>query len=214
MKKKFFKSFFIAFLIFGILYGGTVYYLVNDDNENDADSTFFDRISEENNQDLTFLLLGIDTKDLSKDSKERSDTMMLCKIDRSTGGISILSIPRDTKAFIRGRKNEERINHAHAYGGPELSVKAVKDLLGIDLDYYVRVDYKIVKEYVDLIGCVEVDVPQDMHYEDPTADPPLYIDLKKGKQVLDGDKSLQFLRFRKGYKDQDIGRIRAQQQLV
>lgn len=214
MKKKFFKSFFIAFLIFGILYGGTVYYLVNDDNENDADSTFFDRISEENNQDLTFLLLGIDTKDLSKDSKERSDTMMLCKIDRSTGGISILSIPRDTKAFIRGRKNEERINHAHAYGGPELSVKAVKDLLGIDLDYYVRVDYKIVKEYVDLIGCVEVDVPQDMHYEDPTADPPLYIDLKKGKQVLDGDKSLQFLRFRKGYKDQDIGRIRAQQQFI
>ena len=214
MKKKFFKSFFIAFLIFGILYGGTVYYLVNDDNENDADSTFFDRISEENNQDLTFLLLGIDTKDLSKDSKERSDTMMLCKIDRSTGGISILSIPRDTKAFIRGRKNEERINHAHAYGGPELSIKAVKDLLGIDLDYYVRVDYKIVKEYVDLIGCVEVDVPQDMHYEDPTADPPLYIDLKKGKQVLDGDKSLQFLRFRKGYKDQDIGRIRAQQQFI
>ena len=214
MKKKFFKSFFIAFLIFGILYGGTVYYLVNDDNENDADSTFFDRISEENNQDLTFLLLGIDTKDLSKDSKERSDTMMLCKIDRSTGGISILSIPRDTKAFIRGRKNEERINHAHAYGGPELSVKAVKDLLRIDLDYYVRVDYKIVKEYVDLIGCVEVDVPQDMHYEDPTADPPLYIDLKKGKQVLDGDKSLQFLRFRKGYKDQDIGRIRAQQQFI
>ena len=87
-------------------------------------------------------------------------------------------------------------------------------MLGIDLDYYVRVDYKIVKEYVDLIGCVEVDVPQDMHYEDPTADPPLYIDIKKGKQVLDGDKSLQFLRFRKGYKDQDIGRIRAQQQFI
>lgn len=214
MKKKFFKSFFISFLIFVFIYGGTVYYLANADDEDNVDSTFFDSISEDNNEGLTFLLLGIDTKDLSIDSKERSDTMMLCNIDRSTGKVSILSIPRDTRAFIRGRKSEEKINHAHAYGGPELSVKAVKDLLGIDLDYFVRVDYKIVKEYVDLIGGVEVDVPQNMHYEDPTADPPLYIDLKEGRQVLDGDKSLQFLRFRKGYKDQDIGRIRAQQQFI
>lgn len=214
MKKKFFKSFFISFLIFVFIYGATVYYLANADDEDNVDSTFFDSISEDNNEGLTFLLLGIDTKDLSIDSKERSDTMMLCNIDRSTGKVSILSIPRDTRAFIRGRKSEEKINHAHAYGGPELSVKAVKDLLGIDLDYFVRVDYKIVKEYVDLIGGVEVDVPQNMHYEDPTADPPLYIDLKEGRQVLDGDKSLQFLRFRKGYKDQDIGRIRAQQQFI
>lgn len=214
MRKKFFKSFFISFLIFVFIYSGTVYYLANADDEDNVDSTFFDSISEDNNEGLTFLLLGIDTKDLSVDSKERSDTMMLCNINRSTGKISILSIPRDTRAFIRGRKSEEKINHAHAYGGPELSVKAVKDLLGIDLDYFVRVDYKIVKEYVDLIGGVEVDVPQNMHYEDPTADPPLYIDLKEGRQVLDGDKSLQFLRFRKGYKDQDIGRIRAQQQFI
>ena len=214
MKKKFFKSFFISFLIFVFIYGGTVYYLANADDEDNVDSTFFDSISEDNNEGLTFLLLGIDTKDLSIDSKERSDTMMLCNIDRSTGKVSILSIPRDTRAFIRGRKSEEKINHAHAYGGPELSVKAVKDLLGIDLDYFVRVDYKIVKEYVDLIGGVEVDEPQHTHNEEPTADPPLYIDLKEGRQVLDGDKSLQFLRFRKGYKDQDIGRIRAQQQFI
>ena len=220
MKKKFFKTFFISFLIFAIVYGGTVYYLVNADDEVNTDETFFDRISEDKNKELTFLLLGIDTKDISKDSKERSDTMMLFKVDKSTGGISILSIPRDTKAYIRGRKNEEKINHAHAYGGPELSIKAVKDLLGIDLDYYVRVDYKIVKEYVDLIGGVEVDVPMNMHYEDPVADPPLYIDLKEGRQVLDGDKALQFLRFRKGskgckgYKDADIGRIKAQQQFI
>ncbi len=76
-------------------------------------------------------------------------------------------------------------------------------------------DYRIVKEYVNLIGGVEVYVPMDMKYSDPVADPPLYIDLKQGRQVLDGgDKALQFLRFRKGYADQDLGRIKAQQQFV
>ncbi|WP_077368045.1 LCP family protein [Anaerosalibacter sp. Marseille-P3206] len=216
MKKKFFKTFFISFLVFACIYGGVVHFFVKTEAESDTDTeeTFFDKIAEEKNDDLTFLLLGIDTKDLSKNTKERSDTMMLCKIDRSTGGISILSIPRDTRAYIRGRKNEEKINHAHAYGGPELSIKAVKDLLGIDLDYYVRVDYKIVKEYVNLIGGVEVDVPMDMNYEDLVADPPLRIHLKEGRQVLDGDKAMQFLRFRKGYKEQDIGRIKAQQQFI
>jgi len=135
-------------------------------------------------------------------------------MDKSTGSVSVLSIPRDTKVYIRGRENQERINHAHAYGGPDLSIKAVKDLLGVDLDYYVRVDYKFVEKYIDLIGGVEVDVPMDMDYEDLVADPPLRIHLKEGRQVLDGDKSLQFLRYRKGYKDADLGRIRAQQQFV
>ena len=95
------------------------------------------------------------------------------------------------------------------------SVKAVKDLLGIDLEYYVKVDlYNIVKEMVDIIGGVDIYVPMDMKYSDPVADPPLYIDLKKGYQTLDGDKALQFLRFRKGYADQDLGRIRAQQEFM
>lgn len=215
MKKKFFRTFFISFLIFSLCYGGVVYYVVKADDAETHEDNFIERMAnDDSNDELTFLLLGIDTKDISKDDKQRSDTMMLCKMDKSTGGISVLSIPRDTKVYIRGRKNEDKINHAHAYGGPDLSMKAVKDLLGIDLDYYVRVDYKIVEEYVKLIGGVEVYVPQDMDYEDLVADPPLRIHLKEGKQVLDGDKALQFLRFRKGYKNADLGRIEAQQQFI
>lgn len=215
MKKTFLKSFFISFLAFAILYGGGTYYFKN--NKNNVvkeEEDFFDRVLDDENDELVFLALGIDTKDLSKDSKERSDTMMLCKVDKSTGSISILSIPRDTRVPIRGRDGEERINHAHAYGGPELSVETVGNLLGIDLDYYVRVDYKIVEEFVGLIGGVEVDVPFDMTYSDLSADPPLHINLKEGRQVLDGDKAIQFLRFRKGYEDQDLGRIKAQQQFI
>ncbi len=217
MKKRFFRTFFISVILFTALWTGFIYKtVIIAEGENGVDyeeDSFFNRLIKDKD-DITFLLMGVDSYDVKKSSGTRTDTMIVCKVNKSTGKISMLSIPRDTKAIIRGRKNEEKINHAHAYGGPDLAVKAVKDLLGIDLEYYVKVDYKIVKEFVDIIGGVEIDVPMDMKYSDPVADPPLYIDLKAGLQVLDGDKALQFLRFRKGYSDQDLGRIRAQQQFI
>lgn len=215
MKKRFFRTFFISFLVFTVLWTGFIYKTIIAESEEESEykDSFFERIMDSKN-DITFLLMGVDSNDVSKSSGSRTDTIILCKVDKSTGKISMLSIPRDTRVRIRGKENEDKINHAHVYGGPELVVKAVKDLLGIDLEYYVKVDYSIVREFVDLIGGVEVDVPMDMKYSDPTADPPLYINLKKGTQVLDGDKALQFLRFRKGYADQDLGRIQAQQQFI
>lgn len=202
MKKKFFKTFFISLLVFAALWTGVIYTFINSEDETTSSGNFIQKIIG-GPDEITFLLLGVDTNDVSKGGS-RTDTMMVCKVDKSTGKISILSIPRDTRTRIRGRQQEEKINHAHAYGGPELSVKAVKDLLGIDLEYYVKVDYQIVKEFVDLIGGVEVDVPVDMKQ----------YNIKKGVQVLDGEKALKFLRFRKGYSDQDLGRIRAQQQFI
>lgn len=200
MRKRFFKAFFISLLIFSILWTGIIYKLINDEAE--YTGNFIQRIIKSPDE-ITFLLLGVDTNDGSK-SGSRTDTMMLFKVDKKTGKISVLSIPRDTRTRIRGRAQEEKINHAHAYGGPELSVKAVKDLLGIELEYYVKVDYQIVKEFVDLIGGVEVDVPMDIKGTNIT----------KGVQVLNGEQALRFLRFRKGYQDQDLGRIRAQQQFI
>lgn len=219
MKKKFFKTFFISILIFSVVWSGFIYKTVIKaegevpEAKEGYKENFIDRLFDGQDH-ITFLVLGVDSKDVNENCHTRSDTMMLCRADKSTGDISVLSIPRDTKARIRGRENEEKINHAHAYGGAELSVKAVKDLLGIDLEYYVTVDYKLVEDYVDLIGGVDVYVPMDMQYSDPVADPPLYINLPEGQQVLNGDESLQFLRFRKGYADQDLGRIKSQQQFV
>lgn len=214
--KSFFKTFMVAFLIFSIIFGGLVVFILKSKNEeNSFASNISDMISgDDSNKEITFLLMGVDSKDVSKAKGQRTDTMMLCRYDDTTGKISILSIPRDTMAVIRGRKNKGKINHAHAYGGPDLSVKAVRDLLGIDFEYYVRVDYKIVEDVVNLIGGVEVDVPMDMKYSDPTADPPLKINIKKGKQLLKGEKALEYLRFRKGYINQDLGRIEAQQQFM
>lgn len=223
MRKTFFRTFFISIIAFSLIWGGYIYKTVFNVAEGEEEETykenFIDRILDDR-EDVTFLLLGIDAQDVMKSKGTRTDTMILCKADKSTGQVSLLSIPRDTKAYIRGRKNEEKINHAHAYGGADLSLKAVKDLLGLDVDYYVKVDYNIVKEFVDIVDGVEVDVPINMVYSDPAATPPLNINLSKGYQSLDGDQALQFLRFRKGapgFPDLpggDLGRIQSQQQFI
>ncbi|WP_042680438.1 LCP family protein [Anaerosalibacter massiliensis] len=207
--RKFFKAFFMSLILFIVAYGIIGHFIL----DNGLGGSKDENVSDSKNE-ILFLLLGIDAQDSENEKGARTDTMMLVKVDLSNESVNVLSIPRDTKVNIDGRSGISKINAAHAYGGPELAVKTVKELLGLNLDYYVKVDYTIVEEAVDKIGGVEVDVPQDMYYEDPTADPPLVIDLKEGKQVLDGQKSLQFLRFRKGYKDADLGRIRAQQQFI
>ena len=210
--KKFFRTFFISLLVFALAYMGVGYYMRNHGNRQAAGEEETDEQFEEKNE-ILFLLLGVDAKDINKKGT-RTDTMMLINMDFNTGETKILSMPRDTRVNIRGLKGQRKINAAHAYGGPELTIKAVRDLLGEDLKYYVKVDYRAVKEIVDAIGGVVVDIPKNMYHSDPTADPPLLINLKKGEQqLLDGDKSIQFLRYR-GYKSADIGRIKAQQQFM
>ena len=195
-KNVFFRVFMVSFLIFLSLMFLAGSFMGTEDNH------------------MRFLLLGIDSKDYSEISSVRSDTIMLVDMNTSSGEINIVSIPRDTRAAIEGRKNPEKINHSFAYGGPELTLSTVRNLLGIELDQYVLADYQLVREFVDLVGGVDIYVPMDMKYSDPVADPPLHIDLKEGEQTLDGEKALQYLRFRKGYKDADLGRVRAQQEFM
>ncbi len=160
--------------------------------------------------EILFLLLGVDAQDVKESKGTRTDTMMLFKVNFDTGAI------RDTRVLINGRK--DKINHAHSNGGVKLTMETVKEFLNLDLNYYVKVDYQVVKDLVDAIGGVEIDVPQKMEYieYDPSV-PPLNINIKKGLQVLDGKNAHDFLRWRtnnnmtRGYTMGDIGRIQAQQ---
>jgi LCP family protein required for cell wall assembly len=154
--------------------------------------------------------MGVDAEDVKNSKGTRTDTMMLTKINFDTGKIDMLSIPRDTRVLVKGK--EDKVNHAHAYGGPSLSMDSVQDFLNLDIDYYVKVDYKVVMGIVDAIGGVEIDVPFNMKYRDDTPGFPLLdINLKKGLQILDGKDAHDFLRYRKGYPEGDLGRIKAQQ---
>lgn len=91
-------------------------------------------------------------------------------------------------------------------------MRTVSNLLDIPIHHYVKVTFKGAERIIDILGGVSVKVPPGMDYEDPVQD--LYIHLKPGLQVLNGKDAVKFARFRSGYPDQDLGRIRAQQQLI
>jgi LCP family protein required for cell wall assembly len=141
----------------------------------------------------------------------RSDTMLLLRVDPTSETVSLLSIPRDTRVRIPGI-GVTKINHANMEGGPELAAQVVSGALnGITIDRYIRVSTGAFRELVDLVGGVEVYVPERMYYVDRSQD--LYIDLEPGQQVLNGDQAEQFARFRDdGFGD--VGRVQRQQQLL
>ena len=139
-----------------------------------------------------------------------SDSMLLVRFDPEAG-ISVLSIPRDTRVYINGH-GVRKINSANEYGGPALTASIASELLGgIEIDRYMRVNVQGIEKLIDALGGVTVNVPKDMKYTDFSQH--LYIDLKKGTQHLDGEKAMQFLRYRYDAYG-DISRIQRQQMLM
>lgn len=140
--------------------------------------------------------------------KGLSDTMLLLRFDPQKETVTVLSIPRDTQAEIEGH-GIRKVNEANYYGGPALAAESISKLLGgIPIDRYVRVNIQGVEKLIDALGGVTLYVPKDMKYQDDSQH--LYINLKEGEQHLDGNKAIQFLRFR--YDEfGDISRVQRQQ---
>ncbi len=158
---------------------------------------------------VNVLLLGTTKEKLS-------DTIMLFSYDQDTNAVDIISIPRDTYHVKDGYSDPgtKKINAAY-WGDPESSAQAVHEVLdGIPINYYAVIDYEGVANIVDAIGGVEVDIPFDMNYEKHSEDPPLIIHLEEGKQTLNGEDAVGYLRYRSGYRDGDYGRVHTQQEFV
>jgi polyisoprenyl-teichoic acid--peptidoglycan teichoic acid transferase len=166
---------------------------------------------------LNILLAGGDK------ASGNTDVIIILNYSPISGEVNAISIPRDTKVTLDG--TVRKINFAYPSGGIELLESALHELLGITIDRYLFLDLAAFKESIDILGGVEYNVPVDMKYTDKVQG--LFIDLKAGPQVLDGDKAEQFIRFRKpdtfsglpeGYKDyyngSDIKRISAQQDFL
>ena len=170
-------------------------------------------------QPLNILVLGVDAGAGVGEpaSPQRSDTIMVVNVDPVSGRIGLLSIPRDTRVEIPGRPRPEKIAHAHAYGqakggpgaGARLVARTVEGLLGISIDHFVEVDFDAFRALVDAVGGVEVCVEKPMKYTARSQN--LRIDLKPGCQLLDGEKALQYVRYRQ---DGDIFRIQRQQKFL
>lgn len=140
-----------------------------------------------------------------------TDTMLLMRFDPENNKLTALSIPRDTRVNLEGY-GYRKINAANDYGGPAMAAQAVSNLVpGIAVDRYVRVNVQGIEQLIDALGGIDVYVPKDMKYNDFSQH--FYVNLKKGQQRLDGEKALQFMRFRHDNMG-DIGRIQRQQILM
>jgi len=143
-----------------------------------------------------------------------TDFIMLGKYDPNTRKVNLMSIPRDT--HVDGTY-DGKINSAYAGVDPTRTVKQVENITGVKVEYYVLFKADVLKDIVDKIDGVTVDVPINMDYDDPYQN--LHIHLKKGVQKLDGKKAEQFVRFRKnnnntGYINGDVDRVKAQQKFI
>jgi LCP family protein required for cell wall assembly len=149
----------------------------------------------EGTERVNILLLGGDSRGLKNTELPRSDSIMVASIDPVTKQGQLFSILRDTYVKIPGQ-GEDRINAAITYGGPNLAMKTVSDLLGIPIQYYVYTDFEGFIALVDAIGGIDLYVEKDMKYSDSEDDHQYDINLKKGYQHLDGRTALQYVRFR------------------
>lgn len=225
---------FILFFVFLIL--GGFYYLVIKEFNNKEQSVI-DNITKvfKNNQKgsydkenkrmeildkigakkLVFLVLGLDynwVEDHKPTSKgARSDTIILVSFDLYNQEVRLMSVPRDLRVYYDDYGYYDKINAAIVFGGPKLTKKIISNLFSIHIDYVFIIKQQAIKNLVDSIGGVYIDVEKDMYYEDKWGN--LKIDLKKGRHLLNGDQVVGYMRFRMD-EEGDLGRIRRQNQAI
>jgi len=154
----------------------------------------------------------------------RSDSIMLIRTDPSKHQIAFLSIPRDLRVDIPGY-GQAKINAAFYYGGPELALKTVQNLTGLDVNHVAFVDFDHFHELIDAVGGIEVDVPKPIlsnKFDCPyrtVARCAIWPGWRfaKGPQHMDGRRALIYSRIRENRLDPsetDLDRARRQQQVI
>ena len=180
-----------------------------------------DENTKKNLGEFKILLLGISTDQTGVDL---TDTIIVASYNPNTQKATLLSIPRDTYIGKTPSKASayEKINSLYnRKHRPDETLEAVNKITGLDIEYYAVVKTEALIELVNAIGGVTFNVPMNMYYNDPTQD--LKINLKKGEQLLDGDKAEQLVRFRHNddgttypeeYGGEDSGRMRTQREFI
>lgn len=230
----FWKVFAITFLAFAIIFSGLAWsfskyikgndssdglpIVIIDDNSDEDDSVELNRLSKlaKNSKRVNVIVLGLEGP--------RSDTMIFASFDPENKSLDIISIPRDTYLVRKGynRADQKKINAAYGAHGAK-GVKTVVSSLffNIPVDYYITLTYEGVEAIVNSIGGVPVYIPKKMEYDDKYSKPPTRIYFEPGHHVLNGAKSVEFLRYRQPNKGSgaldrhgDLGRVKAQQEFI
>lgn len=154
-------------------------------------------------QPFSVLMLGVDERERDRG---RSDTIIVLTVNPNQNSVKMLSIPRDTRTEIAGKGTEDKINHAYAFGGVEMSMSTVEDFLDIPIDYYMQINMEGFKDIVDAVGGVTVNNDLDFTYEG--------VHFPKGELTLNGEKALKYSRMRYDDPRGDFGRQLRQRQII
>ncbi|WP_297791324.1 LCP family protein [uncultured Anaerococcus sp.] len=191
--KRFLKSILI-FLMFVVLFSGVIlvvnFFKGGNQNQLGAD-----------NNEFLFLMAGVDST--GEDTGTRTDTLMLVKTNTEAKTMDLISIPRDSRVEINGYL--DKINAAHSYGGIDLTMQTIRDFMGINLTYYLVIPFEAVVDGIDALGGIDVEVSGDVAEA---------MDISSGIHHFSGKEALDYVRFRKGYSNADLGRISTQQDFM
>ena len=181
------------------------------------------------NEPFTLLIMGVDSSSssLKKSNSFNGDTLMLITFNPNTMNATILSIPRDTRVPIVCTKSKakNKINSTGAYGA-DCVKDTITNFTGIEIDYWVKVNFQGVISLVDALGGIEVDIPYafcESNSQRKFGNNTIY--LKKGLQTLNGEQTLAFARNRhpwpqycgkkySNYTSNDFIRGQNQQQII
>ncbi|UFJ42507.1 LCP family protein [Brevibacillus humidisoli] len=156
-----------------------------------------------NAKPITILLFGVDQRE---NDRGRSDTLLLAAVHPAKKTTLLVSIPRDTRTELVGRGTLDKINHAYAFGGTEMTINTVQAFLDISIDYYVSVNMEGFEQLIDVLGGIEVQnqtAYQYWGYQFPV-----------GTIHLDGERALAYARMRYYDPAGDLGRNLRQQQVI
>jgi LCP family protein required for cell wall assembly len=173
---------------------------------------------------MNLLIIGSDVRsgdnaNYGEAEGERPDTMLIASINVDNGAATLVNLPRDLVVDLPGCEAVEgyegmsphsgMINSAMTFGGVGCQWQTVEQATGVHLDHFVMMDFTGFKDMVDALGGVEMCIPE------PVEDPKAHLTLEAGKQVLDGEDSLGYVRSRYGQGDgSDLSRIDRQQQFM
>lgn len=152
---------------------------------------------------VSILLMGVDERD---NDAGRADTLIYATVNPNTNRMTMTSIPRDTRTTIIGKGTQDKINHSYAFGGTKMTVDTIEELLGLPVDYYVKINMDGFTEMIDALGGVTVYNDLEFKYHG------FYY--PEGEITLKGDEAQIYVRMRKQDPRGDFGRQKRQQDVI
>lgn len=161
---------------------------------------------------FTVLITGVDTRDNSIDENGRSDSIMVAKVDPKNKTVDLVSLPRDSYVDSTCTGGKDKLTHS-SLGSMNCIIDDVEQLLDVEIDYYVKVNFYAVIEAIDAVGGIDVDVESSFCGQDENDNLNAYC-FDAGPTHMNGAEALSYARERKSFSDGDYARTRHQQQVI